>query len=291
MPEPVAEVVLRAQIASAADAGTAAEVRRLVPAVSGCGQRRHDELEVRLHRLGLALELPSVSVREARARLRFQLVRGEMLRREADRLGEVAFEVGGALARDAVDEVERDVVESGITENVDGASDVVRSGNALEHAEQPRLERLRAERDAVDAVAAQEQRELGRDRLGVRLDGRLRRGRQRREETLERARLGEAWRTAPEEHGVERGREQSALELELGEQRIDVWGVLVPTADGGDEVAVPAAVRAERQVDVEVTRAVHAVTSMRRGRATSSPPQLGQTCASSSPQSAQNVHS
>ena len=94
-------------------------------------------------------------VREARARLRFQLVRGEVLGLEREGLGEVAFEVGGALARDAVDEIERDVVESGITKNVDGAPDVVGSGNALEHVEQVRVEALRAERHAIDAVSSQ----------------------------------------------------------------------------------------------------------------------------------------
>ena len=48
-----------------------------------------------------------------------------MLRLERQRLGEIRSEVGGALAGDAVEEIERDVVESGITESVHGASDVV----------------------------------------------------------------------------------------------------------------------------------------------------------------------
>ena len=60
---------------------------------------------------------------------------------------------------------------------------------------------------------------------------------------------------AAEEHGVELGREQRALELELGKQCIDVGTVLGAPADDRDEVAVPAPVRAERQVDVEVARA------------------------------------
>ena len=45
---------------------------------------------------------------------------------------EIGLEVGGLLARDAVDEIERDVVNSGITKSVDGASDVVRLGNTAE---------------------------------------------------------------------------------------------------------------------------------------------------------------
>ena len=48
-----------------------------------------------------------------------------MLRLERQRLGEVALELGGALARDPVDEVERDVVESGLAKKDDGAPDVV----------------------------------------------------------------------------------------------------------------------------------------------------------------------
>ena len=51
--------------------------------------------------------------------------------------------------------------------------------------------------------------------------------------------------------------EQAALELELGEQRVDVGAVVAVAADDGDEVAVAAAVRAERQVHVEVARAAH----------------------------------
>ena len=57
-----------------------------------------------------------MGVREAGARLRFELVRGDVLRLERQCLGEVALELGGLLARDAVDEIEGDVVNTGITE-------------------------------------------------------------------------------------------------------------------------------------------------------------------------------
>ena len=96
-----------------------------------------------------------------------------MLGLEREGVGEVRLEVGGALARNPVDEVERDVVESGITQSVHCASDVVRAGNALEHLEQRRPERLRAERDAVHAVLAEQRGELRRDGLRVRLDRQL----------------------------------------------------------------------------------------------------------------------
>jgi hypothetical protein len=63
-------------------------------------------LEVELHRVGLALQLGAVRVGEARPRLGLQLVARQVLRLERKRLGEVGIEVGGALARDPVDEVE-----------------------------------------------------------------------------------------------------------------------------------------------------------------------------------------
>ena len=59
-----------------------AEVGGLVPAVAGFGERVDDELEISLHRLRLAGELLSVRVREARTRLRFELVAGQVLRAE-----------------------------------------------------------------------------------------------------------------------------------------------------------------------------------------------------------------
>ena len=59
-----------------------------------------------------------------------------MLRLERERVGQVRREIGGALPRDPIDEVQRDVVKSGITKMMHGTPDVVRSGNALEHTEQ-----------------------------------------------------------------------------------------------------------------------------------------------------------
>src|SRR6185437_8609818 len=98
VPEPVPEIVTRAEIAAAGARAVEAEVRRLVPAVAGGGQRLDDTLEVRLHRLGLALQLSPVTVGETRPGLRLELVRGHVLRLERHGLGEVAREVGGLLA-------------------------------------------------------------------------------------------------------------------------------------------------------------------------------------------------
>ena len=95
---------------------------------------------------------------EPRPRLRLELVAGEVLGLEREGVREIGIEVGGALARDPVDEIERDVVESGITESLNGPPDVAGTGNALEHLEQLRPERLRAERDAIHAAFAQQRR-------------------------------------------------------------------------------------------------------------------------------------
>ena len=198
--EPVAEVVLRAEVAFAL---RAAEVRGLVPAVPGRGQRFHHPLEVVLHRVGLPLELLAVGVREAGARLRLELVAGEVLRLECDRLGEVALEVVDALAGNPVDQVERDVVEAGLPQRPHRDAHVLRARAPLERLEQVRLEALRAERDAVDPVLAEQRGQAGRDGLGIGLDGRLGGWRQAREEARERGGLGDGRRAAAEEDRVD----------------------------------------------------------------------------------------
>jgi hypothetical protein len=146
---PVGEVVPRAEVATVHELRQPAEVRRLVPAVAGRRQQRDDALEVGLHRLGLARELDAVRMGEARPLLRLQLVAGEVLRPERERLAQVGVEVGGALAGDPVDEIERYVVNSGITKIVDRAPDVVGPRLPLEHLEQPRPEALCPQRDPV----------------------------------------------------------------------------------------------------------------------------------------------
>ena len=83
--------------------------------------------------------------------------------------------------------------------------------------------------------------------------------------------------------------ENAALELELAEQRVDVCRMLPRAADNGDEIAVAAAVRAERKVHVQMPCAAH--SALRFGRGTSSPPQFGQTLLIAAPHAGQNVHS
>ena len=175
-----------------------------------------------------------------------------MLRLERDRLGEIELEVGDALAGDAIDEVEREVVKAGAAQGADGSADVVRACAPLERLEQVRLEALRAERDAVDALLAEQCCQGRRERLRICLDGRLGGGRKRGEQPRERRGLREGGRAATEEDGLDLIREQTALQLQFPEQRVDVAAVVAVVAGDGDEVAVAAAVRTEREVDVEV---------------------------------------
>ena len=96
-----------------------------------------------------------------------------MLRPERKGVTEIGGQIGGALAGDAVDEVERDVVESGITQMMHCVPDVVRTGNTLEHPEELGPERLGAERHTRDACGLQRPGELRRHRLWIRLDRHL----------------------------------------------------------------------------------------------------------------------
>ena len=212
-----------------------------------------------------------------------------MLRLEREGVAEIGFEIGGALAGDPVDEIERDVVKSGITKMMHGAPDVVRTGNTLEHAQQLGLEGLRAERDARDAGA----RAARAASSGVTVSGFA--------STVTSAAGGSASsrRTSsgsavnvgvppPRKIVSSSGASSARSSSSSREQRVDVGAVLPGAADDGDEVAVAAAVRAERQVHVEMPRAAHAAL---RGRATSSPPQFGQIGVHRLAAARQKVHS
>ncbi len=175
-----------------------------------------------------------------------------MLGLQRESVAQVGIEVGGALAGNPVDEVERDVVKSGITESVDGTPDVVRAGPSLEHREEVRAEALGAERDAVHAAPPQQLGQLRGHRLRVCLDRHLVGRRQRAQQPLELCGSGERRGPAAKEDALQPRREGAPLERQLREQRVDVGGVLPGPALNGHEVAVTAARRAERQVHVEV---------------------------------------
>ena len=127
-----------------------------------------------------------------------------------------------------------------------------------------RLEALGAERDPVDAVLPQQRGEAGRDGLGVRLDRYLARpsasAASRRASAAGSVNVGVP---PPRKTVSSIAREMAALELQLGEQRVDVAAVLAVVSDDGDEVAVAAPVGAERQVHVEVADAP-VISSRRR---------------------------
>ncbi len=187
-----------------------------------------------------------------------------MLGLERQSVGEVGVEIGGALAGDPVQEIERDVAASGIAKSVHGPSDVVGRGAALEYGEQLRAEALCPERHAAHASGTKHLGQLGCDRLGVGLDRQLFRRRQRREQSRQLRSFGEGRSAAAEEHGLDALREHVPLERELGEQRVDVPRVLSTPPDHRHEVAVAAAVRAERQVHVEVPDSAHFFRSWSR---------------------------
>ena len=240
------------EIAPLRTLGLEAEVRRLVPPVPVADEDFDDTLQVRLHRHCLPLELPSPGVRETRAGLCLQLVQGQVLGRERERLREIVIQVGGALARDAVDEVERDVVETGIAKSMHRTPDVVRPRPSLEHGQEPRREALGTDRHPGHLRIAELSGERRRHGLRVRLHGHLNRFGQGGEQPGEGCGLGQRRRTTPEEQRLERTGQHAALELQLLEQRVDVELVRARAVDQRDEVAIAAAVGAERQVNVEV---------------------------------------
>ena len=213
---------------------------------------RDDGLEVRLHRIRLALELLAMRVGEARPMLGLELVTRQVLGPELESVGEVGIEIGGGLARNPVDEVERDVVKSGITKMVEGTPDGVRLDNTVEDLQQVRPEALHAQRDSIHTLRAQHAGELLRHGLGIRLDRHLACRRQRGQQALERGWLRKRRRAPAEKDRLQLRREPAALELELGEQPLDVIGVLGAPPDRRHEVAVAAPVRAEGKVHVEM---------------------------------------
>src|SRR5262249_46014127 len=131
----------------------------------------------------------------------------------------------------------------------------------LQHVEEVWLEALRAERDPGDTVCAQKDGEPGRDGLRIRLHRHLLRTGQRREQAPERIGLRERRRAAADEDRLQTAGQNAALEVELAKHRVDVAAVLTVLPDQRDEVAVAAAVDAEREVDIEVADGAHSLTA------------------------------
>ncbi len=255
-----------AEVSPSRAAGRDAEVGGLVPAVPGGGQRVDDGFEVTLHGLGLPLELVPVRAREPRSGLGLELVVREVLGLEGERVGEIGAEFGGALAGDPVHEIEGDVVQSGITEKVHRAPDVIGLRPSLQHLQKMRLEALSTERNSIHAALDEQARQLGRHRLRIRLHGELVRVGKPCEEPGQLLGRCERGCAAPEKHRLETVRQNAPLERELGEQRVHVPAVLRLAPDDGDEVAIATAIRAERQVHVEVSDSAHRFRSVSRFR-------------------------
>jgi hypothetical protein len=174
--------------------------------------------------------------------------------------------VGERLARGAVDEVEADG-ETGVPRPPDGLRDPRRPVRAVERGQHVRHRGLHAERDARDAAAGERPQALRRHGVGVGLDGdlgvrgdadRVAGGVQQADQVGGREQGG---RAAAEEHrgrGTFRqagGVEDRGGEPQLGRRRP---GVLRPARSPaqlggrvGVEVAVAAADRAERDVQVQ----------------------------------------
>ncbi len=120
-----------------------------------------------------------------------------------------------------------------------------------------RLERLGTERDPRHPGVSQGSRQVRRHGLGVCLDRQLARRRQRLQKPDELVATRERGSAAAEKDRVQRRCKRMPLERKLCEQRVDVAGLSLGPTDDGHEVAVPAAVSAERQVDVEMPNVAH----------------------------------
>ena len=242
---PVGQVVLRAPV-------VAAEVRGLVPAVARRAEARDHVLVVILQQLGLARQLGAVAVREARAGLRLELVVGEVLGLQRECLVDVAVELGAAHARHAEEQVEREVRHARSPQAADRLAHALGGGAPLEHLEL-RVRRTTARRatparrGAASAAASSSSTVSG-------LTSTVTSGAAGRPSSSapSRPRAEQRRRAAADEHRLERGREPLALLCQLGQHGRDVALVQRAVARHGHEVAVAAAVRAERDVHVEV---------------------------------------
>ena len=132
-----------------------------------------------------------------------------------------------------------------------GGAHLIGRRAALQHRELRGSEGLRAERHA-HAATGEHGRELVVDRLGVGLDGQLRRGRQACEQPVEQGGPEQRRCATAEEHRLQLGREPVALLVELRQHGVDVALAQIGMPRHRHEVAVAAAVRAERHVHVEV---------------------------------------
>ena len=171
-----------------------------------------------------------------------------MVRLEREQILEVRSKVGPLLARNPEDQVEVEALDARLPKHADRSRDLLRSGPPLEDVQQVRAEALGAERHTRHATLDQHSSLGRRDRLGVALDRDLCRRREGGEQAGQVDVGQDRRRASTDEHRL--GLEAGAVDL--GDDGIDISGPLVLVAGHGDEVAVAAPMRAERDVDVEV---------------------------------------
>ena len=171
---------------------------------------------------------------------------------QRQRILEVAGQVRLALPRNPKDQVEVEVIHPSLPQNPHRDPHLVGGRPPLEGLQQAGTEALGAQRHTVHATLDQHL-SLGRgDRLGVAFDGQLAGGRQRGQQPAQ-GRVGQKRRrAAADEHRARRRRPPP----QLLDQRVHVAiGHPIRRPGHGDEVAVAAAVCAERHVQVQVLHA------------------------------------
>jgi hypothetical protein len=173
------------------------------------------------------------------------------------------------LPREPVDQVEVDVVETGATGLIDGGRHIFERVGAVQHAQLGRLGRLGAQRQAVDAGAAQPLEVLPTQRARVGLERHLTRirkvelGAQPFQDSFDPFSRQEGGRASAEKNGVDFGRTRNLGGVvgkewgHPGELTLDRLGVgrhQALDAGIGVEVAVGASDGTERDVDVDRER-------------------------------------
>ena len=167
---------------------------------------------------------------EDSARLERQLVARKVRGAERERGLEVGERALARLLRQRIHQVEVEVVEARGGEFRDRGADLAGTVDPPEHRERRRIERLRAERDAVDAGFRVAREAAVLDRPGIRLhrDLGIRPEREPRgeafDERRDRADAEERGRAAAEEDARDfPARREVEVAVEVGEQRRDIF--------------------------------------------------------------------
>ncbi len=210
---------------------------------------------------------PGMLGEELRAALDGELVERQVLAGEAERPLELGRPGLGRLAGPAIDQVER-MAGEGLLRYGERPQRLVDGMLAAEEFQRRDIERLHAERHAIDAGLRQLGEAAGLDRGRVGLERDLDVGRAVPELTgaldqgADGGRLHQRGRAAAEEHRLDAPpRRFAGRVLQFRQQRLPPARLLDPVADMAVEVAVRALRAAERPVDVDAERLRHTATS------------------------------